>query len=129
MNHALVVGMSDGTGDCLQKLDPGPKVEVWKNFLKRLPRDKVHRDELAADLVNGDDVGMAKPGGRGCFAVEPIDLRLIFQHLDGHRSLEFGIVGLVNNRHPAAADGALDLEARNLQGVFLGARSTTMHRF
>ena len=79
--------------------------------------DELHRDERGAvvlvDLVDGDDVRVIEGGGGARFLDEPavaigVRRRLGRQHLDRDRPAEPGVVGGVDNPHPAPADLGVD---------------------
>ncbi len=101
-------------------LDPG---------LDRAPVDELHGDEdavaEAADVVDGDDVGVADAGQRLGLAqqAQPGDLGILvgvlrLQQLDGDRPVQLGIARAIDDAHAAAGDAALDdVAADRLAGL------------
>jgi hypothetical protein len=85
--------------------------------------DEVHRDEVAvavgADLVDGDDVGVAELRGGGRLADEADGVARVVEplldDLDGDGALEGGVDGLVDGAHAAARELALDVVAADAE--------------
>ena len=78
-----------------------------------MPIQKLHGDErlitVLADVVNRADVGVVERRGRLRFAPETFEcLRVpgyvVRQELQGNETAELGVLGLVNDAHPAAAE-------------------------
>jgi len=64
---------------------------------------------LEADVIEGDDVGVADGAGQPRLAFEPLARRAVVSdrfghHLDGHIPAQTGVPGTVDFRHPAGAD-------------------------
>ncbi len=79
---------------------------------KRPALQKLHGDEgpalVLVDFVNGADVGMIERRGGAGFALESLQGLRVFgeffrQELQGDAATEFGVLGLVYNPHPPAA--------------------------
>ena len=90
---------------------------------------------IGAPVVDGDDVGVGQVGGRLGLAPEPLDERGVGRELgehdlDGHRSIERGVLSDEHLGHPAPGQLALHLVAlgddhltRGLtRGLALGGR-------
>jgi hypothetical protein len=83
---------------------------------------------IAADVVNGDDVGVIERAGRAGFALETGDAVRVArqgggQYLDGHLALQPRIAGAPDLAHPAPAQ-----QLHNLEVAQLGARAEPFDR-
>jgi hypothetical protein len=83
---------------------------------------------IAADVVNGDDVGVIERAGRAGFALETGDAVRVArhgggQHLDRHVALEADVPGAPDFAHAAAAEQFHDLEVAQF-----GARAERFDR-
>ena len=90
---------------------------AWKQVGQRLPLHQLHRDEVRAaglfDRVHRDDVGVVQrrdgPGFAG--KAQPalvIGGQLRRQNLERDLATERGVLGLIDDTHPAGADFAHD---------------------
>src|ERR1022692_1356212 len=91
-------------------------------MLQRHAIQKLHGDEglviVLADVVNGADVGVVESGGGASFTSETFQgLRVlrnvIGQELERNETTQFGVLGLVDYAHTAAAEFFDDAIARN----------------
>ena len=80
---------------------------------KRLPLEELHRDEplplVRVDVVDGADAGVVEGGGGARLALEALEGlgfpgEALGQELERHRAAEPGVLGLVDDAHPAAAE-------------------------
>jgi hypothetical protein len=72
----------------------------------------LHRDEVPAfilvDIIDGADVGMIQSGGCLSLASESLERARVRRHIfrqefQGDKTAEFGVLGLVDDPHPPAA--------------------------
>ena len=124
MDDAGCVRAGQGVGDgdrILQNLGR-LQAAARDDMVERAAGDELHHDEvgaiLAADVVNGDDVGMIQGGGGLGFldeaqlAVGVGDL-VGRQNLDRDKAVQLRIAGLVDDAHTALAQLLDDLVVRN----------------
>jgi hypothetical protein len=104
---------------------PEEKAEVSLNVSEKLSREG---DPHARDVVDRADVGVIQCGcGLGCALKAGQCLRvpgdIIGQELQGHKTMEPGILGLVNHTHPATTQFLDDAVVRDGLADELGRRA------
>jgi hypothetical protein len=117
------VGGSQSGEDRLHHTERLPRRQraiLSENLAQRPPFDVLHREVdqalIGALVEHRNHVGVGQPGGRLCFADEPVyELRVLGQprvhDLECHRPVEPGVDGVVDGRHAAARDPPLDVIA------------------
>src|SRR5215470_1046677 len=82
-------------------------------MFQRHPIQKLHDNErlpvLVVNFVDRADVWMIQGGGSFGFTLEPAQGLWVFgyvlrQELEGHKTTELHILGLIHNTHPATAE-------------------------
>ncbi len=104
------------------------------SFLERLALEEFHHDEdlafVAADFMNGANVGVVEGGRSAGFALEAFQRLLVVGQIFGEKfqrneTSQSGVFGLVNNAHPAATqlfeNAVVRDRTTNHSGQLLGA--------
>ena len=114
MQQADLMGLVQAFGDLpgyLRQLR-GRQGPALQDVFQALAADQFHGDEgnvfRLADLVDGGDVGLVKPGGRAGLLQESLPGLLVGgefrgQELQRHRALQFQILGLIDGPHASFA--------------------------
>ncbi len=102
------------------------EADARHTIVERLTVEVLHRDERATvfeapRVVHLDDVRALNAGGGARLAEEALDddrrvRQLGREHLDRHRLTDADVLGLVDDRHPAAPDFARDAVLADEQG-------------
>ena len=106
--------------------------------LQVLAVDVLEDDELTllplASVDDRDDVRMRETGNRARLAAEALDVlgvapEVLVEHLDGHATLEHGVVRPVDGRHAALADEQLQLVPADDQLSYVHRHSLPCRRW
>ena len=120
MNQAGLVRVGEATThlfDEVQLPGKGEGCPPPNQLVQRLARDVLHGDVraavLVADVVNGDDVGVAQASRRPGLSRESVAGVLVLEirakHLDGDEPVNGGIEGQIEDTHAALADAVSNL--------------------
>ncbi len=114
VEDAFVVSGVDGSADGQHQFGGLSRIEWSVGHLVRecdtfdQSHAEVRQSLVLADLVDWHDVGMFESSGTFGFTVKPGEVDLggpiaSKDHLDGHIAIEAGLVGPVDDPHPASA--------------------------
>jgi hypothetical protein len=117
LDDPQAVGVVQGLGDAERKpcrllgRRPTCAQQVGQGHALNEVADQVRDAGLSADLVDGDDAGVAQLGGAAVLAQEAIQVVgrvtdvVEARHLDGHDPVQFGVPGLVHGAKGALPHG------------------------
>src|SRR5690349_21257750 len=92
--------------------------------------DDVRRPSVFSDVVDGDDIRMAQPGGSTCFAPESFEKlgvarKLRVQQFDRHRTVQQRVFGAPHRGHAASGDFAQQSIAPAQDALGIGHKRVT----
>jgi len=115
VDDAFAVRDVEGVGHLDAEIQQGRKLDrpPADPLAQRLPLEQLHHDEMLpgvlADVVDHADVGVGERRGRARLALEALDGARVLRHLERqelerHGTAEAGVLGLVDDAHPSAAE-------------------------